>query len=133
MGRATAGVTGTKLEEGDEVVGMAVVDKETILLSVTENGYGKRSSIEDYRMTARGTKGVINIKTTERNGQVVSILDVKESDQLMMITKNGMIIRCPVDQIRVMGRATQGVRLIGLDEGDRVVDVAHLAIEDEAQ
>ena len=82
-------------------------------------------------MTSRGTKGVINIKTTERNGQVVSILDVKGNDQLMMITKNGVVIRCPVDQIRVMGRATQGVKLIDLDEGDRVVDVAHLVVEDE--
>jgi len=131
MGRATGGVTGTRLMGDDEVVGMAVVDKGTILLSVTENGFGKRSSIEDYRMTSRGTKGVINIKTTERNGQVVAILDVKGNDQLMMITKNGVVIRCPVDQIRVMGRATQGVKLIGLDEGDRVVDVAHLAVEDE--
>jgi DNA gyrase subunit A len=131
MGRATGGVRGTRLEGDDEVVGMAVVESGTILLSVTENGYGKRSAIEDYRMTARGTKGVINIKTTERNGQVVAILDVKDGDQLMMITKNGMIIRCPVDQIRVMGRATQGVRLIGLEENDRVVDVAKLALEDE--
>jgi len=131
MGRATAGVTGTKLIGDDEVVGMAIVDTGTVLLSVTENGYGKRSSIEDYRMTRRGTRGVINIKTTERNGQVVAILDLKENDQLMMITKNGIIIRCPVDQIRVMGRATQGVKLIGLDEGDRVVDVAHLAVEDD--
>jgi DNA gyrase subunit A len=131
MGRATAGVVGTLLQDDDEVVGMAVVDMGTILLSVTENGYGKRSAIEDYRLTSRGKKGVINIKTTERNGRVVAILDVKDNDQLMMITKNGMIIRCPVDQIRVTGRATQGVKLIGLDEGDRVVGVAHLAVEDE--
>ncbi len=131
MGRATAGVVSTKLLGDDEVVGMAVVDSGTVLLSVTENGYGKRSSIEDYRMTSRGTKGVINIKTTERNGHVVAILDVKDSDQIMMMTKNGIIIRCPINQIRVMGRATQGVRLIDLDEGDRVVDVAHLAVEDE--
>ena len=131
MGRATAGVVSTKLLGGDEVVGMAVADSNTVLLSVTENGYGKRSSIEDYRMTSRGTKGVINIKTTERNGHVVAILDVKDSDQIMMMTKNGIIIRCPINQIRVMGRATQGVRLIDLDEGDRVVDVARLAVEDE--
>ena len=131
MGRATAGVVSTKLLGDDEVVGMAVVDSGAVLLSVTENGYGKRSSIEDYRMTSRGTKGVINIKTTERNGHVVAILDVKDSDQIMMMTKNGIIIRCPINQIRVMGRATQGVRLIDLDEGDRVVDVARLAVEDE--
>jgi DNA gyrase subunit A len=131
MGRQAAGVIGTRVEGDDEVVGMAVVETGATLLSVTENGYGKRSSIEDYRMTARGTKGVINIKTTERNGRVVSILEVRDGDQLMMITKNGMIIRCPVDDIRVMGRATQGVKLISVEEGDRVVGVAHLALEDE--
>jgi DNA gyrase subunit A len=129
MGRTAAGVIGTRVGDDDEVVGMVVVEQGASLLSVTENGFGKRSSIEDYRKTARGTKGVINIKTTERNGRVVSILEANDGDQLMMITKNGMIIRCPVDQIRVMGRATQGVKLISLDEGDRVVDVAHLAVD----
>jgi len=131
MGRTAAGVIGTRLLDDDEVVGMAVVDSGATLLSVTEQGFGKRSSVDDYRMTARGTRGVINIKTTERNGRVVSILEVKEHDQLMMITKNGIIIRCPVEQIRVQGRATMGVKLINLDSGDRLVDVAHLAVEDE--
>ena len=100
-------------------------------MSVTENGFGKRSALEDYRITARGGKGVVNIKTTEKNGEVVAIMEVQDSDQLMMITKNGIIIRCPVEQVRVMGRYAQGVKLINLDENDCVVDVAHLAIEDE--
>jgi DNA gyrase subunit A len=131
MSRNAAGVRGVRLEGDDEVVGMVAVDEGATLLTVTENGYGKRSLLNDYRLTARGAKGVINIKTTERNGRVVAILEVKESDQLMMITKNGIIIRCPVEQIRVMGRAAMGVRLISLDEGDRVVDVAHLVVEEE--
>jgi DNA gyrase subunit A len=133
MGRTAAGVRGVRLEGDDEVVGMAVVDEGATLLSVTENGFGKRSFIEEYRMTARASKGVINIKTTERNGNVVAVLEVKDNDQLMMITKNGIIIRCEIEQIRVMGRATQGVKLINLDEGDRVVDVTHLAVEDDEE
>jgi DNA gyrase subunit A len=129
--RQTAGVRGVSLLGDDEVVGMVALEVGDTLLSVTENGFGKRSAVEDYRLTTRGTRGVINIKTTERNGEVVSIMKVKDNDQLMMITKNGIIIRCPVEEIRVMGRATMGVKLINLDEGDRVVDVAHLAVEDE--
>jgi DNA gyrase subunit A len=133
MGRTAAGVRGVRLDDDDEVVGMAVVDESATLLSVTENGFGKRSSVEDYRMTARASKGVINIRTTDRNGSVVSVLEVKDNDQLMMITKNGIIIRCEIEQIRVMGRATQGVRLINLDAGDRVVDVTHLAVENDEE
>ena len=128
--RQTAGVRGVGVLGDDEVVGMVALEAGDTLLSVTENGFGKRSAVEDYRLTTRGTRGVINIKTNERNGEVVSIMKVKDNDQLMMITKNGIIIRCPVEEIRVMGRATMGVKLINLDEGDGVVDVAHLAVED---
>ncbi|HEU4363963.1 MAG TPA: DNA gyrase subunit A [Candidatus Krumholzibacteria bacterium] len=131
MGRAATGVKGTTLRDNDEVVGMVVVSKGATLLTVTEKGYGKRSPLEDYPVKGRGGIGVINIKTTERNGKVVTIQEVKDSDQMMVITKDGIVIRCPVSGISVIGRNTQGVRLINLEEGDRVVDVAHLAVEEE--
>jgi DNA gyrase subunit A len=131
MGRASTGVRGIRFNKDDDVVGMVVVEQGATLMTVTENGFGKRSALEDYRVTARGGKGVVNIKTTKRNGEVVAIMEVQNNDQLMMITKNGIIIRCPVAQIRVMGRYAQGVKLINLDDGDSVVDVAHLVVEDE--
>ncbi len=131
MGRASSGVRGVRFNDDDDVVGMVVVGQGATLMSVTENGFGKRSALEDYRITARGGKGVVNIKTTDKNGEVVAIMEVEDTDQLMMITKNGIIIRCPVEQVRVMGRYAQGVKLINLDDGDHVVDVAHLAIDDE--
>ena len=131
MGRSATGVKGTTLVGDDEVVGMVVVGAGASLLSVTENGYGKRSPLEEYPVKGRGGIGVINIKTTERNGKVVTIQEVKDNDQMMIITKNGIVIRCPVSGINVIGRNTQGVRLINLEDNDRVVDVAHLAVEDE--
>jgi len=131
MGRTAAGVRGVKVEPGDEVVGMVVVKEGATLLTVTENGYGKRSPLEDYAEKHRGGKGVINIKTTSRNGSVVAIKEVQDQDELMIITKKGIVIRCPISQLSVIGRNTQGVRLINLEEGDKVTDVAHLAKEDE--
>jgi len=131
MGRTAAGVIGTRLEGDDYVVGMVVVEKDATLLTVTENGYGKRSPLEDYTAKHRGGKGIINVKTTSRNGKVVAIKEVRGGDQMMLITKNGIVIRCPIAQVSVIGRNTQGVRLINLEEGDRVVDVAHLITEDE--
>jgi DNA gyrase subunit A len=133
MGRSATGVKGTTLVGDDEVVGMVVVGAGASLLSVTENGYGKRSPLEEYPVKGRGGIGVINIKTTERNGKVVTIQEVKDNDQMMIITKNGIVIRCPVSGINVIGRNTQGVRLINLEDSDRVVDVAHLAVEDEEE
>ena len=131
MGRAATGVKGTTLRDNDEVVGMVVVSKGATLLTVTEKGYGKRSPLEEYPVKGRGGIGVINIKTTERNGKVVTIQEVKDNDQMMLITKDGIVIRCPISGVSVIGRNTQGVRLINLEEGDRVVDVAHLAVEEE--
>jgi len=131
MGRAATGVKGTTLVGDDEVVGMVVVGAGATLLTVTENGFGKRSPLEDYPVKGRGGIGVINIKTTDRNGKVVTIQEVKDNDQMMIITKNGIVIRCPISGINVIGRNTQGVRLINLEDTDRVVDVAHLAVEDE--
>jgi len=131
MGRTAAGVIGTRLEGDDYVVGMVIVEKDATLLTVTENGYGKRSPLEDYAVKHRGGKGIINVKTTARNGKVVAIKEVRDSDQMMLITKNGIVIRCPIAQVSVIGRNTQGVRLINLEENDRVVDVAHLITEEE--
>jgi DNA gyrase subunit A len=131
MGRSATGVKGTTLVGDDEVVGMVEVVAGASILSVTENGYGKRSPLEEYTVKGRGGIGVINIKTTERNGKVVTIQEVKDNDQMMIITKNGIVIRCPISGISVIGRNTQCVRFINLEDNDRVVDVAHLAVEDE--
>jgi DNA gyrase subunit A len=108
-----------------------VIKRDATLLVVTENGFGKRTPISDYRVTNRGGKGVINVKTSERNGKVVAIKEVLEDDELMIITEKGIIIRQPVKQIKEIGRNTQGVKLINLDEGDRVVDVARVVKSEE--
>jgi len=136
MGRATTGVRGITLEEGDHVVGMVVVRKSTAaeatLLVVTDHGSGKRSRIEDYRLQHRGGKGVINFRITEKTGKVVAIKEVLPDDELMLVTRNGVVNRQRVREIRVIGRATQGVRLMALDDQDTVVDVARL-IPDDAE
>ena len=126
MGRSAYGVKGITLAKKDKVIGMVVVKRDATLLTVTENGFGKRTSISDYRVTNRGGKGIINIKTTQRNGKVVDIKEVVTDDELMLITQKGIIIRQPVKQITVIGRATQGVKLINLDKGDKVTDVARV-------
>ncbi len=131
VGRPARGVIGVRLSEGDEVVSMAVVTPNSILLTITENGFGKLSRVEDYRKTKRGGKGVITIKTTERNGPVVAVKEVADSDELIVTSQHGMIIRVPVDQIRLTGRATQGVTIMKLREGDTVCALARLAIDDE--
>jgi len=133
MGRASYGVTGIKLEKTDEVVSLEIIpfdEKEKIkssILTITEKGYGKRSSIEDYRLTGRACKGVINLKVSEKTGNVVSTINVDDKDNFVVTTKKGIIIRTDVKQIRVMGRATQGVRIIKLQQGDRVGDIAKLS------
>jgi DNA gyrase subunit A len=133
MGRATEGVRGIRLAKGDVVVGMVVVRPDSSLLVVTEHGMGKRSLVDAYRLQGRGGKGVINIKTSEKTGKVVTIKAVTEDEQLMVITRNGVVNRQRVDEIRVIGRATQGVRLVNLDEGDLVMDVARLIQEDDEE
>jgi DNA gyrase subunit A len=120
MGRQAHGVIAMKLDEGDYIVGAEVIEKEGLILSISENGFGKRTPLEDYRLTKRGGKGVINMKTTTRNGKVVAILSVMEDSDLMIITKDGKIIRIESGEIRQAGRSTQGVRLVRLEEGDRV-------------
>jgi DNA gyrase subunit A len=102
------------------------VKRESTLLTVTENGYGKRSDIADYRVTNRGGKGVINIRASERNGEVVVVKEVVDDDELLLITQRGIVNRIAVSSIRSMGRATQGVRLMGLGADDKVIDVARV-------
>jgi len=131
MGRTARGVKGIELQKGDAVVSMAVVEPDGTLLTVTDRGYGKRSRIEDYRLQTRGGKGIINVRTTERNGRVVAVPFVHDEDELMVITAQGMIMRLRVKDFAVHSRATQGVRLIELGEGDHVVGVAKLAEKDE--
>ena len=130
MGRAAYGVRGITLDDKDFVIGMVVVKRDSTLLVVTEHGYGKRTSIEDYRVTNRGGKGVINVKTTDRNGEVVSIKEVLNDDELIIITRNGIANRQNVKDISVIGRNTQGVRLISLKNGDVVTDVARVVKEE---
>ena len=133
MGRTAHGVRGITLRNGDEVVAMAVVRAGGTLLTVTENGYGKRTELDEYRVQSRGGVGIINIQTSERNGRVAGIAYVREEDHLMLITQQGKILRMVTRDIRSIGRATQGVRLIEIEEGDRVVSVARLAEKDEEE
>jgi DNA gyrase subunit A len=130
MGRTAYGVKGITLEEGNEVIGMETItpDSTTSILTVTEGGYGKRTPVGEYRVQGRGGKGIISVKTTERNGLAVGFLQVRDGDQIMLMAAQGKVLRCKVDDIREIGRNTQGVRLLDLDgEGDRVVGVARLA------
>ena len=120
MGRPARGVRAMDLAEGDLIIGAEVVEKEGLILSISENGYGKRTELEEYRLTARGGKGVINMKVTPRIGKVVAILSVKEDTDLMIITRDGKIIRLESGEIRQAGRSTQGVRLVRMEEGDQV-------------
>jgi DNA gyrase subunit A len=120
MGRPARGVRAMDLPEGDYIIGAEVVEKDGLILSISENGYGKRTELEEYRLTARGGKGVINMKVTPRIGKVVAILSVKEDTDLMIITRDGKIIRIESSEIRQAGRSTQGVRLVRMEEGDQV-------------
>lgn len=134
MGRTASGVRGIRLDDdNDEVIGMVTVndfEAESILV-VTENGYGKRSLLEDYRVTNRGGKGVKTINITEKTGKLVAIKNVTDEDDLMIINRSGIAIRMEIDSIRVMGRATQGVRLIRVNEGDAIAAVAKVVVEEE--
>jgi DNA gyrase subunit A len=135
MGRPAHGVIGVRLDEGDKVVSMAVVTDQSKLLTVTENGYGKVTPVgkwdpsdehEVYRKTHRGGKGVITIRTDERNGKVVYVQEVEEEDELVVASKNSNVQRIKVAEIRVVGRATMGVRIMRLAEDDKVIALARL-------
>jgi DNA gyrase subunit A len=127
MGRTAYGVRGITLREGDEVVAMDVVRAGGTMMTVTQNGFGKRTELEEYRLQSRGGVGTIDIQTSDRNGKVVGIAYVHGDDELMLISQQGKILRMVTSAIRPIGRATQGVRLIGMEEGDQVVSVARLA------
>jgi len=120
MGRPARGVRGMDLAEGDFIVGAEVVNEEGLILSISELGYGKRTALKDYRLTNRGVKGVINMKTTKKTGNVVAILSVKEDSDLMIVTRDGKMIRIDSGEIRQVGRSTQGVRLVRMEENDQV-------------
>ncbi|TWT45975.1 DNA gyrase subunit A [Phycisphaerae bacterium RAS1] len=129
MGRTARGVRGIELEEGDKVVDMAVITPGMSLLTVCEKGFGKRTDISEYRLTHRGGKGVINVRVTDKNGPVVALRAVTDEDELMLITATGTLLRMTLDQLREIGRATQGVKLIRVEEEDRVVAVAKVITE----
>jgi DNA gyrase subunit A len=136
MGRASYGVTGIDLRKNDEVVSMEVIPlektKDTIL-TIAENGYGKRSEIEDYRLISRGGKGVINLNVSGKTGGVVKTVSVQDKDSIIVTTKNGMVIRSPVKDIRVMSRATQGVHIVRLKDSDKVVDMVKVVDNSELE
>ena len=137
MGRTASGVRGVRLEnEQDEVIGMVCVnqneDTDTSIMVVSEKGYGKRTDIGDYRITGRGGKGVKTLSITEKTGSLIAIKDVTDENDLMIITRNGIAIRMKIEDVRVMGRATQGVRLIKIRENDNIASVAKVPkVEEE--
>jgi DNA gyrase subunit A len=133
MGRTATGVRGINVSGDDEVVGMEVLVPGATILTVTERGYGKRTPLDDYRLQNRGGSGIITIKTTERNGTVVGVAQVVDEDQLMLITNGGKVLRCAANGISVMGRNTQGVRIMDLGDDETLVSIARMAEGDEAR
>lgn len=133
IGRTGRGVTGIRLNGDDEVVGLIITSQDTNVLTLTNKGFGKQSKVSDYRLINRGGKGVRNVKLTEKNGHVVSVKEVTGSEDVMLVTRNGMIVRMAVNQISTVGRAAQGVRVIKLRESDELVSAAKIISEDEAE
>jgi DNA gyrase subunit A len=131
MGRQAKGVRGIALAKKDEVIAMVLIQKDATVLTVTELGFAKRTPVKDYRLTSRGGKGIINIKVTNKNGEAVSLKTVSDKDELMVITQNGMFLRCAIKDIRTTGRSSQGVRLMRLQDKDRVSCVAPVIAEEE--
>ncbi len=131
MGRQAGGVRAISLAKKDEVIAMVLAQKDATILTVTELGFAKRTPFEEYRLTSRGGKGIINIKVTNKNGEAVALKTVSDNDELMVITQNGMFLRCAIKDIRTTGRSAQGVRLIKLQDKDRVSCVAPVIAEEE--
>jgi DNA gyrase subunit A len=125
-------VKGIELDKKDRVIDLVVVRRKSTLLTVTEKGMGKRSELDEYRVQHRGGRGIITLKRAEKTGDIVALKEVLGDDELMMITKKGIIIRVPVEGIRLSGRNTQGVKVMNLGPGDLVVDVARVVKEEEA-
>ncbi len=131
MGRAAKGVRGVSLAKKDEAIAMELAQKDATVLTVTSLGFAKRTPIDQYRIQSRGGKGIINVKVTSKNGEAVCLKAVSDNDELMVITQNGMFLRCPIKDIRSTGRSAQGVRLIKIADKDRVSSVAHVIAEEE--
>ncbi len=131
MGRTATGVKGIELDKKDHVIDMVVVRRKSTLLTVTEKGMGKRSELDEYRVQHRGGRGIITLKRGDKTGEIIALKEVLPDDELMMITKKGIMIRVPVEGIRISGRNTQGVKIMNLTPGDLVVDVARVVKEDE--
>jgi DNA gyrase subunit A len=130
MGRTATGVRGIALSGDDEVVGMEILAGDASILTTTERGYGKRTPLAEYRPQRRGGQGIINIRANERNGAVIGIAQVVNDDDVMLITDGGKVLRCPVNGISLMGRATQGVRVMNLNSDEKLVSIARVAEED---
>ncbi len=133
MGRTASGVRGINLRDDDYVVDMCLVDPMATLLTVCENGYGKRTNFDEYRLQGRGGYGIINIRATDRNGRVVAMRTIRDADEMMLITKSGMIVRTGAEDLRTIGRATQGVRVIQLREDDELIALARVVTDDSSQ
>ena len=129
MGRGAYGVRGITLAKGDRVVDMEIVDESATILVIAEKGYGKRTGFPEFRKQSRGGKGVIAMRTGERNGRIVGAISVRDDDEILLTTANGMMVRTAVKEISIIGRATQGVRVHKLKEGDRVTSVAKVIPE----
>jgi len=124
-------VRGINLGKKDELIAMEIAKADQTVLTVTQEGFGKRTEFKEYRIQSRGGKGIINIKVTGKNGAAIGMKTVSDKDELMLITEKGMIVRSPIKDIRTTGRSTQGVRLMKLDKGDKIASVAKIVPEDE--
>ena len=131
MGRVSQGVKGITLNDDEKIIGMEIIDDGVEILSVTERGYGKRSSTTEYRKQSRGGKGIIAMKLNDKTGEIIQIKPVSQSDDLMIITNSGQVIRTKISGISLLGRNTQGVRLINLKDGEAVVAVENILDSDE--
>ena len=133
MGRGARGVRGMTLADGDYITGAAVVRENAMLLSITENGYGKRTEVEEYRIQSRGGKGIKAMNLTEKTGKLAAQLLVHDEEDLLLITQSGTMIRTAVDAIRTAGRATQGVRIINLRDGDSIASVMAVPVSEDEE
>ena len=131
MGRSARGVTGIKFSEGDDnVISLNVINDQGAILSVCENGYGKRTPVEEYRVQTRAGKGIYTIKVTDRNGPVVGTLQVDPEDHIMVMTSSGKVMRFTVEEVGIIGRLTQGVRLMNVDEGEKIISLTKITTID---
>jgi DNA gyrase subunit A len=133
MGRTAQGVVGIRLDEDDYVVGVSIAKDNLTVLTVTENGYGKRTEVKEYRIQHRGGKGIINIQTQERNGEVVAMLSVSDDEDIVAVATDGKLLRIPVKSTRVIGRNTKGVQLMHLREGAKIASVDRTIKKDESE